>query len=136
VVPLFFSGQNSWRFHAVSQFSMFLRMSLIVPEALRHVGRSIDVRVGETIPYEQMSGITNRNELTAMLRRRVFALCPDEVFADRVGRIRAFDNARSSGKFRAKPANLSSSDRKVAGRKAASSSAIIAEDPVRWPARR
>jgi len=97
VVPLFFSGQNSWRFHAASQFSMFLRLSLIIPEALRHVGRAIEVRVGATIPYEQMSAITDRNALTAMLRRRVFALCPDAMPADQVGRIRAMRTGRRGG---------------------------------------
>jgi putative hemolysin len=98
VVPLFFSGQNSWRFQAVSQFSMFLRMSLIMPEALRHLGRDIEVCVGATIPYEQMSGLTDRNALTAMLRRRVFALCPDAMAADRVGRIRAMGTKRNAAK--------------------------------------
>jgi putative hemolysin len=89
VVPLYFPGQNSWRFHAASQVSMFLRLSLVLPEALRQIGRDIEVIVGATIPYEQMAGITDRGELTAMLRRRVFSLCPRETPADRVGRIRA-----------------------------------------------
>ncbi len=100
VVPLFFSGQNSWRFQAASQVSMFLRTSLILPEALRLLGRNISVCVGPTIPYEQMAGITDRSELTAMLRRRVFALCPDEAPADRVGRIRALGTGRPSGRPR------------------------------------
>jgi putative hemolysin len=103
VVPLFFPGQNSWRFHAVSQFSMFLRLSLIMPEALRRLGRNIEVCIGPTIRYEEMAAITDRLALTAMLRRRVFALCPDEPRADRVGRIRALDKARSPGKRQAAP---------------------------------
>ncbi len=98
VVPLFFPGQNSWRFHAASQVSMFLRMSLILPEALRRMGRDIDVVVGKTIPYEAMADITNRNELTAMLRRRVFSLCPGDDPADHVGRVRAMGTGRNGGK--------------------------------------
>lgn len=97
VVPLFFSGQNSWRFHAVSQFSMFLRSSMILPEALRLLGRNIEVCIGATIPYEQMEPITDRVELTAMLRRRVFALCPHEPSAGQVGRIRAMGPTRKPG---------------------------------------
>jgi putative hemolysin len=101
VVPLYFSGQNSWIFHAASRVSMFLRTSLIMPEALRCIGRTIEVRVGATIAYEQMSGITDRTELTALLRRSVFALCPHEVSADRVGRIRAMSTGRTTaGKHR------------------------------------
>jgi len=101
VLPLYFSGQNSWRFQAASQVSMFLRLSLIVPEALRHLGRNIEVCVGSIIPYEQMEGMTDRHELTAYLRRRVFALCPDAVFADHVGQIRALGHGRRGGKLRA-----------------------------------
>jgi putative hemolysin len=103
VVPLFFSGQNSWRFHAVSQVSMFLRTSLILPEALRRMGRTMEVCVGATIPYEDMAGITDRNALTAMLRRRVFALSPDEVCADHVGFIRALRTGQNASKRQNSP---------------------------------
>jgi putative hemolysin len=106
VVPLYFSGQNSWMFQAASQVSMFLRMSLILPEALRRIGRDIEVCVGDVVPYEQMAGMTDRHELTAMLRRRVFALCPGAVSADKVGRIGAMKDGRQKGK------NVFSGDRK------------------------
>jgi putative hemolysin len=99
VVPLFFHGQNSWKFHAASHLSMFLRTSLILPEALRLLGRTIGVRVGATIPYEEMSGITDRAALTAMLRRRVFELCPDGAELDQVGRIPAMGPGRTSDKL-------------------------------------
>ncbi len=89
VVPLYFPGQNSWVFHTASQVSMFWRLSLVLPEALRRMERGIEVCVGAVIPYEQMCGITDRHELTAMLRRRVFALRPGRVAVDRVGRIGA-----------------------------------------------
>jgi putative hemolysin len=98
VVPLFFPGQNSWRFQAASQVSMFLRLSLILPEALRRMGRDIEVCVGDIIPYEQLAGMTNRAELTATLRRSVFALGRDDAFADREGRIRALERRRNSPK--------------------------------------
>jgi putative hemolysin len=101
VVPLFFPGQNSWWFHTASQVSMFWRLSLVLPEALRRMGHDIEVRVGAVIPYEQMAGITNRTELTAMLRRRVFALCSGNRSADRIGRIRAMKPARTQGKHQA-----------------------------------
>jgi putative hemolysin len=111
VVPLYFSGQNSWIFQAASQVSMFLRTSLIMPEALRCIGRAIEVRVGETIPYEHMCGITDRTELTALLRRRVFALCPHEMSADRVGRIRALNTARTTRKDRSTVSSAAPHDR-------------------------
>ncbi len=98
VLPLFFPGQNSWKFHAASQVSMFLRLSLVLPEALRRMGSDIEVCAGDVIPYEHMAHITSRTELTALLRRRVFALCPDEEPADHVGRVRALGRGRGGGK--------------------------------------
>jgi putative hemolysin len=111
VVPLYFPGQNSWVFHAASQVSMFLRLSLVLPEALRRLGRDIEVRAGSVIPYEQMAGIADRHELTAMLRRRVFALCPDEMRADRVGRVRALRPGRAGGKLAAGASPAAARDR-------------------------
>jgi len=69
------------------------------------------VRVGETIPYEHMCGITDRTELTALLRRRVFALCPHEMSADRVGRIRALNTARTTRKDRSAASSAAPHDR-------------------------
>jgi putative hemolysin len=88
VLPLYFAGQNSWLFHAASQISMFLRLSLVVPEALRWIGRSLEVYAGGIISYAEMAAVTDRWVLTQMLRRRVFALAPDGAAPDRVGRLR------------------------------------------------
>jgi putative hemolysin len=98
VLPLFFPGQNSWRFQAASQVSMFLRLSLVLPEALRRMGRGIEVCVGDIIPYEQMAGLTDRAALTAMLRRSVFALGSVDDSADLEGRIRALEGRRGATK--------------------------------------
>ncbi len=100
VLPLYFPGQNSWWFHTASQVSMFWRLSLVLPEALRRMGRDIEVCVGAIIPYEHMAAITDRHELTAMLRRRVFALRPGDVAVDRVGRIGAMKGGRTAGRQR------------------------------------
>lgn len=88
VAPLYFVGQNSWLFQAASQVSLFLRLSMLVPEALRRVGRSLEVHAGTPIPYEEMEAITDRRALTDMLRRRIFALAPPGAPRDRVGRLR------------------------------------------------
>lgn len=113
VVPLYFPGQNSWWFHTASQVSMFWRLSLVLPEALRRMGRDIEVRVGSIIPYDEMAGITNRTDLTAMLRRRVFALCPGDASADHIGRIRAMKPARAQSKHQ-RPFSPSAPHKRVA----------------------
>ena len=74
VLPVFFEGQNSPLFHAASRVSMFLRLSLIVPEAVQRIGRPIDVRIGSVIPYEQLAPVTDRQALTTLLYDCVLAL--------------------------------------------------------------
>ncbi len=88
VLPLYFAGQNSWLFHAASQLSLFLRLAMIVPEALRRVGRTIEVHAGSIIPYDELATVADRRALTDLLRRRVFALAPPGAPADRIGRYR------------------------------------------------
>lgn len=88
VAPLYFAGQNSWLFHAASQASLFLRLSLLVPEALRRIGRPLEVHAGEVVPYEELAPVTDRRALIDDLRARVFALAPPGAPRDRIGRLR------------------------------------------------
>jgi putative hemolysin len=88
VAPIFFHGQNSWAFQLASQISLFLRLALIVPESIRHLGRPLAATCGAVIPYEEMAAIVDRLALTSMLRRRVFDLSPEGAGADKVGRLR------------------------------------------------
>lgn len=88
VAPLYFAGQNSWLFQAASQVSLFLRLSLLVPEALRRVGRPLEVHAGPILPYEDLEPVTDRRALTDLLRRRIFALAPAGTPRDRIGKLR------------------------------------------------
>lgn len=74
VLPVYFEGQNSPLFHAASRISMFLRLSLIVPEAVRRLGRPIDVRIGSVIPYERLAAVADRQALTRLLFEQVMTL--------------------------------------------------------------
>ena len=78
VLPVYFDGQNSPLFHAASRISMFLRLSLIVPEAARRLGRPIDVCIGNVIPCEQLAAVGDRQALTRLLQDRVLALRGDD----------------------------------------------------------
>lgn len=77
VLPVYFDGQNSPLFHAVSRISMFLRLSLIVPEAVRRLGRPMDVRIGNVIPYEHLAAVKDRQALTRLLYDQVLGLRTD-----------------------------------------------------------
>ncbi len=83
VLPIYFEGQNSSLFHAVSWISLTLRLSLIIRELRTHVGRPVRVHIGETIPFEKMTGRA-RQALTTELYETVHTLS-----GDRVGDIRA-----------------------------------------------
>lgn len=78
VLPIFFEGQNSSVFHAVSQVSLTLRLSLIIRELRKHVGRKILVRVGEVIPFEALEGL-GRKALTDRLFATVVGLSGDNL---------------------------------------------------------
>lgn len=88
VVPIHFSGQNGRLFHVVSKFSLTLRLSLMVREFSRLRGKSIALKIGEVLPWSQLSSLTDRKALLDTLYQAVFSLEPKR--RSRVQRLRAF----------------------------------------------
>jgi putative hemolysin len=74
VLPVHFEGQNSRLFHIVSQFSLTLRLSLLVREFTRLSGRSIRYRVGRPVPPAEIAALGDRKDMLNHLRDMVFAL--------------------------------------------------------------
>lgn len=74
VVPVFFAGQNSRLFQLASHLSMTLRLSLLFKEVRDSIGREIVVRVGDVIPFSELAGIEDRQELMNVLRQATYAL--------------------------------------------------------------
>ena len=74
VVPVFFHGQNSRKFHVASHIAEPLRMALLVHEALLKFGDSLKVDVGDVIPWTELEGLEDRQALTDYLYGRVQAL--------------------------------------------------------------
>ncbi len=74
VVPIYFHGQNSLLFQWVSQVSLTLRLSLLIHEATNKTGKDIRIDIGETIPYDQISHIKQRQTLVKLLRDKTYAL--------------------------------------------------------------
>mgnify|MGYP001551571545 FL=1 len=75
-LPIFFEGQNSALFHAVSRFSLTLRLSLLVSEFRYMPGSTFNVHIGEVTPFEKLEGNTNRLELIRELYLMVRRLDP------------------------------------------------------------
>ncbi|MCU0829913.1 MAG: lysophospholipid acyltransferase family protein [Rhizobiaceae bacterium] len=76
VLPVFFEGQNSRMFHIVSQFSLTLRLSLLVREFTKLSGRSIVFHTGKLISPLDLAAIGDRKLLIDHLRHQVEALDP------------------------------------------------------------
>ena len=74
VVPVFFRGQNSRLFQVVSQFSLTLRLALLVREASRLRETAVQATIGEPIPYAALAEFKGRQTLLDELRRRTYAL--------------------------------------------------------------
>jgi putative hemolysin len=74
VTPVYFAGQNSRMFQLASHVSMTLRLSLLFREVHRRIGSEVHVRIGEVIPYEQLSTIADRQAFMNHLRQTTYAL--------------------------------------------------------------
>ncbi len=79
VVPIYFHGQNSRIFQLVSQLSETLRLALIIHEVTRKRGETIQVRIGDPMPYTELAGIRKRKALLQHLRNRIYDLSPTTV---------------------------------------------------------
>jgi len=74
VAPVFFAGQNGRLFQIASHFSMTLRLSLLFKEVHDRIGTQIEVRIGEAVPFAQLSNVESRQEFMRQLRVMTFAL--------------------------------------------------------------
>lgn len=74
VVPTYFPGQNSFRFHLANKISTPLRYALVVHEMWRRRNSSVRVEIGDPIPFEKISHIKGRRELLDHIRNVVFSL--------------------------------------------------------------
>jgi len=68
VVPMHISGQNSRLFQWVSQFSLTLRLSLIIREVVRKIGTAHRIRIGAPHRYATLSHHDTPTALSRHLR--------------------------------------------------------------------
>lgn len=74
VLPVYFHGQNSWMFQFVSQFSASLRLGMLINEVRNKMGKTLDVEIGEFIPYDQLEALEDNDSITRYLRETIYAL--------------------------------------------------------------
>lgn len=73
VVPLFFHGQNSRLFQVVSQFSMDLRLALLLNEVRNKMGSTIKIDIGDPISYGELKQY-EKDEMLIFLKNKVESL--------------------------------------------------------------
>jgi putative hemolysin len=74
IIPVYFAGQNSRLFQIASHVSMTLRTSLLFHETARHIGRSLEVRIGRPIAFDDLPSRASRDEVVNLLRRQTYSL--------------------------------------------------------------
>ncbi|MEZ5041191.1 MAG: lysophospholipid acyltransferase family protein [Saprospiraceae bacterium] len=74
VIPIYVHGQNSRLFQIASHLSMNLRLSLLLHEVRNKMGRQLYLDIGDPIPFEELSGIKDRQALLDHLRTLTFSL--------------------------------------------------------------
>jgi putative hemolysin len=80
VLPVYFYGQNSRKFHVASHIAEPLRMGLLMHEATKRIGRSVDVRIGKPLAWSELEKYATRQCLTQALYDSVQSLGRDSVF--------------------------------------------------------
>jgi len=72
VVPIFFEGSNSWVFQFASQLSADLRLSVLLYEVKNKIGKTFQISIRKKIPFDEIKGISQVDELLSFLRKKVF----------------------------------------------------------------
>ena len=68
IVPVHFIGQNSQLFQMMSHIHPMLRLALFFHELRRHIGKSVDVRIGEPVAYNDLPKFESRQALSDYLQ--------------------------------------------------------------------
>ncbi|MEM8547230.1 MAG: lysophospholipid acyltransferase family protein [Pseudomonadota bacterium] len=74
VLPLYFYGRNSRKFHVASNLHELFRMALLIHEVRNKLGGAINVALGELISYATLQDMSSRRGLTDYLYQTVMAL--------------------------------------------------------------
>ena len=74
VLPVFFEGQNSWKFHLSSLFGEMMREAMLLHEITRRMNTSLTAHIGETLEWSTLSRFGDKIELLNFLRAEVHKL--------------------------------------------------------------
>jgi putative hemolysin len=71
VVPFYFHGANSRKYHVAAHIAEPLRAALLINEALKKFGKTVRVEIGQPLSWEVLREQGGRNQLTCYLYDKV-----------------------------------------------------------------
>ena len=77
VLPMYFEGQNSQLFHIANKIGQTFRYSLMMYELKRKIGDTINVHIGDIIPFKKIYEIGDLIKITKFLKEKTYQLDPD-----------------------------------------------------------
>ena len=76
VLPVYFHGRNSRKFHVASHVAEPLRMAMLMHEALNKCASRVPVDIGEPIAWRDTEDFSSRRTLTDYLYDQVNRVVP------------------------------------------------------------
>lgn len=73
VIPVFFNGYNSAMFYLLGQVHPFLRTVRLPLELLRRRRKSIQIHIGQPIPYKTIKSFSSTKSLSCFLRAKTYS---------------------------------------------------------------
>ena len=77
ILPLHFTGQNSFLFQTASHLSETLRSSLLFHEVKRRINTKVPVIIGDPIKYSDINENLSNTELSEYLRNKTYKINPE-----------------------------------------------------------
>jgi putative hemolysin len=74
VLPIRFDGKNGLLFQLASHISPTLRLSLLLQEAAKRMGTTVDAHLGDVLPFEALRSIQDPKALVDHLRQITYAV--------------------------------------------------------------
>ncbi len=76
VIPVYFDGENSARFHRLGKIHPMLRTINLPKELLKRQGQTVSMRIGKAVIPAEISKFESSAALAAYLKSRVYAMQP------------------------------------------------------------
>ena len=70
-------GQNSQLYHIANKMGQTFRYSLLMHELTRKIGDTINLHIGNIIPYSKFENIGDLKEITRFIREKTYSLDPE-----------------------------------------------------------